>query len=332
MGAMNEPKRHHFIPRLHLQHFAGADPKGHVWTYEKQTGAIRSAIPDETAVESYFYSFKDEQGILNNNVEETLSKIESSAAPIYDMLLNGTIPADPQQRMDFSHFLAVMHVRTPAMRRMVGKMLSQQLQALNYAYGINPDAFEGLSSRVEKETGKVFSNETREAVRQKFIDPSGYEMQISKESTLFILGTADKIAPILQKMKWSVFEARHGFFITSDNPLLRDCDPKTKHPIYGDHGFLNNTNEIVFPLSKSKLLFLCWNPLMPNNRLAEREYVDIVNTCIAARSDRYLYAHLKHKPIEELAKSSKDMRPDMSLQGFGPDKFAPTKVMRRIKP
>ena len=328
---MTDPKRHHFIPRLHLQYFTGTEPKGHVWTYEKQTGDIRSAVPDETAVESHFYSVENEDGTMDTRIEKHLSQIEGKAAPVYEMLLRSEIPTDTQQRMDFAHFLALMHVRTPAMRRMIGKMRGQEVQVMNYAYATFPGAFDSLNRRVEKETGRILSDEQKELIRQKFEDPSGYEIQVSKESTMFILGSADKITPILEKMKWSIFEPKHGFFITSDNPLLRDCDPKTKHPIYGDHGFMNKTNEIIFPLSKNRLLFMCWNPLMRETATADRHYVDAINKFVAANSDRYIYAHLKHKTLEDLARKSRDTKPDMDMQGFGPDNFAPTKVMRRFK-
>ena len=51
------PKGHHFIPRLHLHHFVGNDPKGQAWTYDPQTGRVWSAIPKETAVQTHFKIF-----------------------------------------------------------------------------------------------------------------------------------------------------------------------------------------------------------------------------------------------------------------------------------
>ncbi len=329
---MNEPKNHHFIPILHLQHFIGAEPKGHVWTYEKMTGDIRSSIPAETGFETHFYSVQKEDGSMDTSIEKHLAAIEGKAAPVYQELLRGQIPTDPQQRMDFAHFLALMHVRTPAMRRMIGKMHGQQAQVMRYAYGSHPKAFEGLKRRIEKDRGETMPAEIEALIKEKLIDPSGYEVQVSKESTLHILGAADKIAPILEKMKWSLFQPKHGFFISSDNPLVRDCDPKTKHPIYGDQGFANPTNEIIFPLSPQRLLFMCFDSRKPDHLIVNREYVELVNKGIAANSDRYLYAHLKHKAIAALAKEFEDSRPDMTMQGFGPDKFAPTKVVRRFKP
>ena len=80
---MTTPKRHHFIPRLHLQHFAGPEPKGQVWTYDAQTGQVRSAVPEQTAVETHFYSVERDDGVMDTRIEAKLSEIESKAAPIY---------------------------------------------------------------------------------------------------------------------------------------------------------------------------------------------------------------------------------------------------------
>jgi hypothetical protein len=66
------PKGHHFVPRLHLQHFAGSQPPGQVWTYNKKTAAVWSAIPEETAKQTNFYSFKKEDGGFDTRVEDTL--------------------------------------------------------------------------------------------------------------------------------------------------------------------------------------------------------------------------------------------------------------------
>jgi hypothetical protein len=112
------PKAHHFIPRLHLQHFAGNDPPGQVWTYDAKTGKVWSAIPEKTAVGTHFYSAENPDGTMNTRIEEALSKIEGTAAPVYDTLLQGAIPKPSQERMAFSHFLGLMEARTPAMRRM----------------------------------------------------------------------------------------------------------------------------------------------------------------------------------------------------------------------
>ena len=140
---------------------------------------------------------------------------------------------------------------------------------------------------------------------------------------------ADKLTPILDKMKWSVVAARHGYFITSDNPLVREVEPKTRHPIYGDHGFLNKTAEVTFPLSPKVLLLLSWDESVRDLGMLERDHVNQLNLVRAANSDRYLFAHINDEQIAELADIFKDSRPGMTTQGFGPENFAPIKVARR---
>jgi hypothetical protein len=218
---MPVPKRQHVIPRLHLQHFAGAEPKGHVWTYDAKTGKVYSATPENTAIGKHFYSVQSVNGATDTRLEDHLAGVESKAALIYEALLQGKLPTDPQQQSDFSTFLALMFVRTPAMRRMFGEIVGRGAQIMNYAYASNEKAFDGLIKRMEKEGVLDLNEERKKKLRKDMIDPSGYIVEIPKEHTLPALGAADKLAPILFRMKWSIVLPGHGFFITSDNPLGR---------------------------------------------------------------------------------------------------------------
>ena len=152
LGAFSH-MRHHFIPIMHLKHFTGPSPKGQVWTYDAKTGDVRSATPENTAVERHFYSFEGADGTMDTRVEDYLASIENDAAPIHEGLLAGRIPPDDtQERADFSSFLAVMHVRTPAMRRIAGELMGRHIQIMAHAYGSDPSrASESLLSRAEKD-------------------------------------------------------------------------------------------------------------------------------------------------------------------------------------
>src|SRR4051812_28594823 len=240
-------KRQHFIPRLHLRHFIGQQPAGQVWTYDAETGDVRSSTPENTAVETHFYSFGAADGKMDTRIEEFFANAESKAASIYTSLLSGIIPpADSQERADFATFIALMYARTPTMRRMHGEFIGRQMQIMSYAYGRNKQAFEALGRRVEEAGGSVLTDEEKERLRQNFIDPSGFVMQVTKEATLPALGLADKLAPLFFRMKWSLISAANGFFITSGNPVVREVDPKSVHKFYGDGGFANKTAEITF--------------------------------------------------------------------------------------
>ncbi len=325
-------KRQHYIPILHLKHFAGPAPEGQVWTYDALSGEAWSAIPDNTAVQSHFYSVERDDGTMDTRIEDHLSTFESNAAPVYEALLRCQIPpAGSQARVDFASFLALMYVRTPAMRRMSGELYGRDLQIRAYAYGRDKRAFDALVDQAEKDGFlEPLTEEQRERLRQDLADPSGYAMEVPKERTLTVLGAADNLAPILFNMTWSVAAPAGGFFITTDNPLIRDVDPKTRHPIYGDHGFANKTAEVIFPLSPNRLLLMSWNEAARPLGVFEREHVEGINQALAAHSDRYLYAPNREQWIVNLAAKYKASRPTMTTQGFGPKNFAAIEVARRM--
>jgi hypothetical protein len=330
LGLLLPAKRQHFNPILHLGHFVGP-PDSHVWTYDKQTGEVRHATPENTAVQTHFYSVELDDGSMDTRIEDYLAEVESNAAPIYRALLSGNIPGETQARADFAQFLALMYVRTPAMRRMAGEIQGRSVQIRNYAYATNPKAFDSLLRRVEKNGGPVLNTEEKEQLRQKFLDPTDYIIQVSKERTLHVLRAADKLAPILFDMKWSIARPLGGFFITTDNPLIREVDPKTRHPFYGDHGFLNKTAEVLYPLSPGCLLLMSWDRAAVDVGVFEPAHMHLVNRSLAARSDRYLYGHVRDDQVKQLAVEFKDSRPNMTTRGFGPDKFAKVEVARRFR-
>lgn len=325
-------KRQHYIPRLHLRHFAGVAPKGHVWTYDSEAGSVRSSTPENTAVQSHFYSIEGDDGSMDTRVEDLLAKAEGNSTPAYEALLRNEIPRkDTENRANFAYFLSLMYVRTPAMRRMAAEMAGRQLQIMCYAYGSNLEAFDALNRRAEAGGARKLNEEEKERLRQDFLDPSKYTMQISQQSTLQVLETADKLAPILFEMTWSVIEPQKHFFITTDNPLVREVDPKTRHPIYGDRGFMNKTAEVIFPLSPQRLLLMSWNSEAPEAGIIQCDNVKRINRGLAAHSDRYLYSHVRTDGLARLAEKYKNSKPNMTTQGFGPENFAKIEVRRRLE-
>ena len=163
------------------------------------------------------------------------------------------------------------------------------------------------------------------------LDSSGYVLEIPKEYTLSALTGADELAPLFLEMRWSLARAGHGYFITSDHPVVKQVDPSTKHPIVGDHDFYNKTVEVSFPLSSKILLIMTWNKDALEFGVLDRDQVILANRIRAAHSDRCLYAHIRDKRIERLAIEFKDSHPRMTSLGFGPKKFADIKLRRRAR-
>jgi hypothetical protein len=291
---------------------------------------LRSAVPQETATETHFYSAERADGSFDTTIETHLADVESKAAPVYKRLVSCLIPGYSQERADMAAFIALLYVRTPAMRREAGELIGKHIQIMNYAYGVHDEAFNTVVQGFEKKTGKTISVEEKKVLREGMIDPSPYILQIAKERTFVALSAADNLAPIIFDMKWTLLKPAHGFFFTSDNPVTRVVDPKTVHPIYGDHGFNNKTVEVTFPLSPDVMLLMTWDYTMPSVMTLDRPAVKNANLLRTYFADRYLYAHIASSALQKLARRYEGSRPKMTTKGFGPANFAEVKVMRRM--
>jgi hypothetical protein len=174
------PKAQHIVPRLHLQHFAGGRPKGQVWTYDKNAGTKRSAIPDETGTFTHFYSIELKDGSHDVTMENLLADNENSAGPIYEKLIKGELPTSPQEREEFSVFISLLYLRTKARRQDSANLAGRYLQTLRYAYAIHDGAFNTLIRDVEKDRGEKIPDAVKDEVRKRLVDPSDLSQKITR--------------------------------------------------------------------------------------------------------------------------------------------------------
>lgn len=324
------PKGQHFVPCLHLRQFIGSQPKGQVWTYNKNTGVKWSTIPEETGKQTHFYSSENEDGAYDTRLELLLAQSESEAAPVYRDMVNGKLPQEQsQEKADFASFLALAYVRTPAVRDDAARLIARNTQILMYAYGSNDAAFDTLFRKIEAERGEALSDDVRNEVRRSMVDPSEFKISVPKERTFMALGASDGLAQLLFQMQWSLVTPLHGFFVTSDNPVVRSVDPRTRHPMYGDLGFRNRTVQVTFPLTPHAGLRLTWENQMASHLQAGRDAVAHWNQTRAFHADQFLYSHVEDKRILHLARSLKGSRPKLTTVGFGPKTFAEVEVPRR---
>ncbi|MGJ0510333.1 MAG: DUF4238 domain-containing protein [Methylocystis sp.] len=324
----NVPKGQHFIPRLHLQHFLGPKPEGQVWTFNKNTGASWSAAPENTAQQTHFYSAENEDGSYNTDIEIYLSEVESAAAPIYERLLTGQVPTG-QDRADFAQFLALMYLRTPAMRRDFADLTGRMLHTLSYAWGVHEKAFDSLTRKIEREKGRQLHPDEKERMRQVLINPSTYTLLIRKEETLRALAGVDKLTPLISNMQWTLLSVTNGYLITCDNPLIRYVPYQKTHPVYGDGGFAHKEVEVSFPLSPKLMLLMTWQDRLPSFIEIGREHVERFNELRAFSALEFLYCHLNDSRIQKLANKFKGSRPRVKAHGFGPKTEGPIEVPRR---
>jgi Protein of unknown function (DUF4238) len=321
-------KAQHTVQRFHIAQFAGHDPKGHVWIYDNRSGEPRSAIPANVSIENNFYSFEREDGTWDNLLDDWITKVEGKATPVYVKLLDGKTPPYSQDKYDFAQYLALTYVRTRTMRRMSAETIGQMMQVKHYAHAENSKAFEVGVARYEKDKGKILTPEAKEDLRKSLLDPSGFIMSLPKDLGFAGFHVLDDLTDIFLNTHWSLVDAGSGFYITSDNPLLRMLPgPRPRR----DFGFRHKTMEVTFPLSPRRMLLLTYEKPPADRWIASKETVREQNEGRAVSCENELYCHLEHKHVARLSARFKDKRLNRKVFGYGPKEYAPVKVRRRRK-
>ncbi len=278
-------KRQHIVPRFYLSRFCNEG--GMVWTY----GAGKEPMarkPEDTAVETNFYSPIDKDEKRFDDAERVLAMIEGAAAPLWEEVMAGKVMKG-KAREDFSLFLAAQFLRSPAAigagAQMAGLWVHHNLKM-------------HLARKPETDDTKSVADED---IREILKDPSNYKIDVLREAGLPMLGGIETLAGVFLDMTWIVGRSKDQHLITSDSPVTRTSDPRTHHPSYGDAGFVNKTVRVEFPLAADRILQLFWGS-------GERErIVEIpkwmareMNGVRAVHAERFLYANRRDFGIQRL--------------------------------
>lgn len=323
---MNRPKRQHTVPKFYLEHFT--DPEGKVWSYDLMLDQVRAGIPQNTAVETNFYSVKDESGEYVDLLEKWLADVEGKAAQLYPKLLSGEIFAD-QERADFAVFLSSLHLRSPAMIRAGAQLMGEMVQHVYDIVLQDRKRFDDLMDKTDAKSGKTTPPEKRDEAFDFAKDKSRYVIAVDRKIGLKAMGAIDRLTKIFFQMNWMIIECRDQHLITSDNPVIRVTPHGEYHPIYGDGGFLNENVLVTVPLSPSMMLELTWaDHSVSGIYQADKKRGRLYNRQRALFSERYLYASRMDAGIQALGR--KHASPGVQIKTSGPSELAPVEVRRRL--
>src|SRR5581483_10604448 len=110
---MNEPRRHHLLPRFYMRSFAGSDGQLVVLTRQADGEARQPYVtsPENILVERDFYAITDEAGQRSQVVEQGLADLERFASVALRKLLADGLVLDDRERAAWSEFMAVQVTR-----------------------------------------------------------------------------------------------------------------------------------------------------------------------------------------------------------------------------
>ncbi len=313
---MSEPRRHHFVPRFSLAHFADND--GNVWTYDAEADAPRPSTPLETGHERDFHTVTRENGERDTAIEKMLSDLEGAAAPIYADMTKGVLPKGEARDL-MVEFFAIAHVRSKRMRRSYGESYGQMMQIFLQHTAERPDAFETAFRHMEEDEGVTFTDAERERFRKEMADMSGYRLSIDREWTLQAFAMAGAIAPLIDAMHWSLVETRDEIFVLSDSPLVK-----------AGRGFGTEETQATLPLSPNMMWMGHWRDDFPPRIKLTRGEARNFNRMRAMNADRFLYAPFADDGLMRFCKKHVKPRPAFKIDGGDLSKTAPVSVRRKL--
>ena len=290
---MAEHKAQHYVPRCYLQRFC--DPASHpglepyLWVASKE-GKLFKRAPKKVAVQSYYYSFVDDENNLHHDVELHLAEIEGKADPIIEKLIAGAEPDSlaRDERKALSMFFAYMCIRAPRFRAHWERQLGSLTRLVGQVAASNKAYFKEVMQKL-KDEGHMDPDADIEELRQ-FVISGKYEVSSSPVVSLkVILDLADPVAYEINDFNWRILRAKDmARFFTSDAPLTMIST--TDLPALWGIGWQSPWMEALLPLSPTTAL------LISQHHPSGTEEVDFssvqeANRRTAAHADEQVYSH-----------------------------------------
>src|SRR6266849_1692821 len=308
---MSNPIQQHYLPKVaYLSFFENSQRPGFIYLYQRSTEPVLTNIKN-VAQERYLYSFVDENGQYNFEIEKALETLEARTRPILQKLNQGpkSLPISAVEKGTLSEFIAYQAVRIPAFRRKVLQEINSKfLEVTALAMAQRKEV---LAAHMEKARQRNPSNSHEDTVSaeelQRLILEGDFTCSVSGDD--YFLGQALQVGnhlfPAILMKKIFLLYVTGTSFITSDYPVFLLSDPNLG--LYGS-GFL--MARILLPIGSHAILYLENenNPtLLTEDQIVDVRYQKIspskarwINKCTIAHAENYLFASEANEGIKKL--------------------------------
>ncbi|KVD49043.1 hypothetical protein WS61_05555 [Burkholderia sp. ABCPW 11] len=252
---MNQPRRHHFVPRFYLDGFC-ADDTQRLAVYDRVRNVYRAQRPSEVAHRRDYYAYEDEQGNRVFDIEAALGEVETAASHSIRRVDNGDELGDGD-RMTLAAYVAFQYTRTPA--------YVAWLEAFR-AHGAGREEAEALPEP---------------------LDP-GVERA---EAIGAMLRHAPRFAHVFLRLNWTIWrrESERFSFVTSDSPVCRVWRDQPEQDVYAGAGFLSPEVITLLPLSQVSTLAMSGIGDQIAQRSLTRDQVRRVNLAVVNQAQHYVF-------------------------------------------
>jgi hypothetical protein len=280
---MSKPKRHHYLPQFYLEGFCR---DGLLWVYDKDKKEIRQQKPINTAVQKYYYSFENEDGQRDAEVEVLLSIVETYTKPIIDKI-NKRDDIDETEKETLSIFIGFLYSRVPRFETNYNDSKERILRHMNKVIFADEKRTEQILRKYERDTGMKIDVSAKE-LSEFALDDDRYTIEIHRnESLKMMLNLCKKLPIYFFQLDWLfLFAPRNSSFITTDDPLV--LIPPKDLPDNAPYGIATRGAQKFVPLSQEVCLAMFDHGDKINIREGTQEEVQGINLSVTSRSDRFV--------------------------------------------
>ncbi len=285
---MSTPKRHHYLPQFYLEGFCRDDL---LWVYDRDKKEFRQQAPINTAVQKYYYSFENDNGERDAEVEGLLSLVETYTKPIIDKLNNREY-IDETEKETLSIFIGFLYSRVPSFEKTYNDNTERLLRHMNKVIFSDEKRTEQILRKYERDTGKKIDISAKE-LSEFALDDNRYYIEIHRNKSLqMMLDLCKKLPIYFVQMDWLfLFAPRNSSFITTDDPFV--LIPPRELPNNAPYGIATKGTQKFVPLSQKVCLAMFDRGNKINIKEANRDEVRGLNLSIVSRSDRFVIARDK---------------------------------------
>jgi len=223
-GTPSTPKRHHVVAQFHLERFRpGA--AGLLWVFDKPQGAFKQLGTGDVAVIGRYYSVAT-QGQPVEVLEALLAELEGRAKPVVEQLTSlpyGSFVLTNEDRWALALYVATLRVRSPTNRTILEEFASEiGQQAAIAEFRSSPTGAVESGSAMET----IFGNQPSVSIESVIgaLEQGRVRLQAPKQISLFGIPSGFRLAPMLFRMRWTVYKRRVlPHFILGDSPVVLEA-------------------------------------------------------------------------------------------------------------
>lgn len=253
---MTRPKRHHYLSKSYLEGFT--NDENLLWVYDRDQNEYRKQSPLNTAVESEYYTVKDDTGAKDSSVEKFLALIDDKGVNAIRKINNGeTLTYEEEQYLAL--FISFLHTRVPAFDESIKETNDQLIRKLSKIIFSNEDYVRRIMEKVKPDM-EIDGPPVTPKDLIEFIHSDAYEIGIIPNRGLTIgmmIELSLDFAKIFLQMNWRFVQAHNdSSFVTTDNPFILIPPTKRSPQPFEGVGFATPGAQKVIPLSYKSLLVM----------------------------------------------------------------------------